>query len=133
MPCWISGWPRLRLSCTPAPTSCVVRLLPFSAAGTYVLQLAASDTELSRTDTITILVNPVVVTSGTYGNGGANWLVPASGTLRLEVEHFDLGGEGVVVEHDHTAVAPNVGLQLTHGGAPAGGSRARRPRRRAPA
>ena len=48
--------------------------------------------------TATGTASVVVGTAGTFGNGGAPWAVGA-GTLRLEAENYDEGGEGVA-SHD---------------------------------
>ena len=40
-----------------------------------------------------------VGSTGTFGNGGQPWTVPAAGTLRIEAEHFDEGGAGAAY-HD---------------------------------
>ena len=51
--------------------------------------------------TATGTVTVVVGTAGTYGNGGSPWLA-GSGTLRIEAESYDEGGEGVAY-HDTDA------------------------------
>jgi hypothetical protein len=62
----------------------------FSAAGTYVLRLGASDGSLSATDDVTVVVDAAPVT-GQTPFGGTPIALPG----RIEAENFDNGGAGV--------------------------------------
>lgn len=78
-----------------------------SGTGTWNLSWVASELG-SRTITATAygdngrsasgMVSVVVGTAGTFGNGGAPWAA-GPGTLHLEAENYDVGGEGVAY-HD---------------------------------
>jgi VCBS repeat-containing protein len=58
----------------------------------------------AQTATATVVV--VVGTAGTYGNGDASWAV-GFGTLRLEAENYDEGGEGVAFHDTDSRQGPS--------------------------
>ena len=76
------------------------------AAGSYTVTAKAFDNgspALSTTSpSVTLVVNASVVAQSTYGNNGNPWSVPSNGTLRIEAENYDVGGEGVAY-HDTDA------------------------------
>ncbi len=98
------------------------------AAGSYTVTAKAFDNgspALSATSTsVTVVVNAATVAQASFGNAGNPWSVPGNGTLRIEAENYDVGGEGVAY-HDSDA-GNNGGVYRTddvdiHGISDAGG------------
>ncbi len=96
----------------------------FSAPGTYVLQLAASDGELTATDSLTVLVNPPPVNQAPVVNAGPDQAItlPASASLSGTVTDDGMPGTdvtttwskvtgpGTVTFGDATATATSAGF-----------------------
>ena len=88
----------------------------FSAAGTYVLLLSASDSQLSASDALTVTVNPQgsvpIVIDRTVGAGADDAEESSSGALSLASGDLELTTDGTKVQ--------TVGLRFTNVTVPAG-------------
>lgn len=78
-------------------------------AGRLAITTTATDSAGAvRTGTRALAVGSL----GTYGNNGQPWTVPAGGTLRIEAENFDEGGEGAAF-HDTGGLHGDVRTRFT--------------------
>ncbi|HEX6623913.1 MAG TPA: RHS repeat-associated core domain-containing protein [Pyrinomonadaceae bacterium] len=99
-----------------ADAASVVTTATFGEAGTYVLRLSASDTELTSTDDVTVTVNPVAPNAAPVVNAGADQ------TVELNSNHVRNGGnDEQLVNGEIRAWTKAVGNLWTRGTSGAGG------------
>ncbi len=73
-----------------APTAAVTSA-SFSAPGTYVLQLTASDSVLSRTDSVTVTVNAATTNAAPKVSAGPDRVITLPSTVTLQGSASDDG------------------------------------------